>query len=319
MFKDFAVFTSGTQDPVSGAYVYNGTSATSGTPGNPWGRSHMSFFPDSDSKYLAVGARIDNVALATPGSEDVNSQYITNWMLERAPSNWQPSTFSPAHEIQVNVRPDRINLVLDPTFDNAGAAKWAYFNSVRQAGVGVDAGAAARLTSTGADSTSAYIYQITAIPVVPGETYTFSAAAKRTVGTPNLRMVFETGIGVVLSAPNADVTRTLTTDYDRYSQTVVIPAGVTSIYPYLFCAANATGNQVEVDQIQFEKGPAATPFFHGGSGNDYLWESGGTAHAARSYYYESRLDRIEAIRRALRDATPMGIPVGEPVFGVWPG
>jgi hypothetical protein len=88
-------------------------------------------------------------------------------------------------------------------------------------------------------------------------------------------------------------------------------------------ATTTSGNAVTADFIHMA-GVLAEPttstsftYFDGGSGDDYIWEEGTTATTGRSFYYENRVERTEAMMRALQDAAPLGIGIGTPRFGVW--
>jgi hypothetical protein len=64
-----------------------------------------------------------------------------------------------------------------------------------------------------------------------------------------------------------------------------------------------------------EEGNGLKPYFDGDSGSpDYVWELGGTAGKARSYYYRDKLNRHYALGKTLRENVQLGLVVGDPVY-----
>lgn len=567
MFKDFAIYG---VNPSNGqpltdpavSYVRNGTDVTSGHIGAAWTRPLLTFTPDRDAKYLGVGARITSPDQATIGQEYNKAQYFTKWQLERAKSNGLPTTYGPAREVQIIVKPDLINLFPNPGFESlAGAQNQGMTRNTAQNPRGINSGntveygmrwswtlsyltgltpvvgdvtTAARATvpaagETGVTSRGVDLYCNLDIvpptsgaaiqqPVVAGEVVTLSiyvrssvattyalsakthdgagnwigsgtsgtavavaantwtrlsvtvtvpagglylaASVRNTVSTtfPTGSTLDLTGILVMRSAfvldyfdgttktgrwNHADFrvtwvgtanssqstleavrvanrmsgNRTMpilsnawsskgtyslrltplnpvggtTTSRDVYASINLLSMGCREGETYTIRAVahqdgvlsgasgapaqarnlfiditgggggtrglkntpshtNAAGDYEHVltftvpsvagspvtamnlrfyhghdfgsedlwwDEVTITPGTEPIPYVDGSLGDDYLWEEGGTAHDARSYYYENRLDRVEAIRRALRDSVPLGIGVAEPKFAVW--
>jgi hypothetical protein len=53
-------------------------------------------------------------------------------------------------------------------------------------------------------------------------------------------------------------------------------------------------------------------------GEDYLWEQGGSANLARSYYYENYIERSYLIQTLLEENVPLGITANTPQYAVLP-
>jgi hypothetical protein len=71
-------------------------------------------------------------------------------------------------------------------------------------------------------------------------------------------------------------------------------------------------------KILVEEGTEVGDYFDGNSGDDYLWEQGGTPGATRSYYYPDRTVRHEILTRTLAENVALGIPVADPVYALFP-
>lgn len=316
MFKDFAVYdNAGTPDPVV-SYVRNGAEVTSGGVGNAWTRPYMTFVPDRDSAFLAIGARVQTPNQAVAGSEHLNAQYFTQWQLERAQASYLPRAYSPAREVQVVVKPDRLSLVVNPRGQvgnrpSANSGTWVTTENV---------------TVTGHPSA-----------------ITVGTSVSPTVNTQNqIASVFNVdGLGAstisrrggvwIKSSRGCNADAYLEGDYSGTTQITAVAADVWTwvvtkghgVGSFIVIVRTTSGNALTTDSVQFAGAVAETTFpsnftyFDGSMGDDYLWESGFTSTTGRSFYYENRLDRGEATTRVIRDAVPLGIGVGAAQFGVF--
>lgn len=65
-----------------------------------------------------------------------------------------------------------------------------------------------------------------------------------------------------------------------------------------------------VDDILLEEATSPGTFFDGNTAtNDYMWESGGTANASRSYYYKNFTNKVNRLNAALPLVTPVGATI----------
>ena len=62
----------------------------------------------------------------------------------------------------------------------------------------------------------------------------------------------------------------------------------------------------------------AGDWFDGNSGDDYLWEQGGTPGKTRSYYYQDRSNRHSILVRTLQDNVALGVTVEDPQYALLP-
>jgi hypothetical protein len=325
VFKDFAVYGNNSQgvrvDPATGPYTRAGVSASSGGVGNAWVRQHITFVPDRDSTYLAPAFRVLSPNQSVTNSEHLNAQYFAKFQLERSKlvSNGAPSAFSNAREVQVVVKPDRLNLVVNPRLAT-NTTSWAADTNCTIAQTTVSGVTGMQMTATAtAGSMSATLASANRFPVTAGVTYTGQASwVPVSAVTRQVRVQFAwyDSAGALLSSSLGTYATETTGQRVRTTVTATAPtsAATAAIQPYV--ASPAAAEVHHVSYFVVEKGTTAGTYFDGASGDDYLWETGGTAHAARSYYYENFLDRSEAVSRALLDAVPLGIGVGVAKYGV---
>jgi hypothetical protein len=325
MFKDFAIYVAGTDgatvDPQI-SYVRAGSELASGPVGSPWTRPHISFVPDRDGKYLSVAARVQSPATAAVGQENLNSQYFTKWQLERSLSTFLPRDYNPAREIQVVVKADRVNLVPNPSFEvnTTGWSPNANCTIARSTAQAYTGTASLEMTATALGNMQAY-HVNNRFPVTPGSTYTAQMRYRPNTTPRNVRVFigWYTSAGAFISSSVGPLASEVSGEWVLATGTAVAPSNAASGVVFSYVDAAAAGEVHYIDAVMVEAGSEVGTYFDGTFGDDYIWENGGTAHNARSYYYENRLDRGEAIRRALIDGVPWGIGVGVAQFGVFTG
>lgn len=77
---------------------------------------------------------------------------------------------------------------------------------------------------------------------------------------------------------------------------------------------------LNVDAVMVEPTDIAGTYFDGGfsPSTDYMWETGGTAGLARSYYYQRYGPASASVATVLNEATPLGISHATPLFATPP-
>jgi hypothetical protein len=326
MFKDFGAWTNSDgampPDPVL-SYIRQGAQVTSGNVGGAWTRPYLSFVPDRDSKYLAIGARVMAPnQIAGAGLEHEQAQYFTKWQLERAQTSGIPRDYESARQVQVVVKPDRINLVVNPRLETAVTSWVGAGNCTVSRSTTLGYGALL-MVSTAAGGMRASQDVAYRMPVRPKAVYTGQATFIPDVLAPsrsvqvrfawydsNLQVISYTTGAYVTESAGEEVIATVT-------GTAPDNAVTAAFQPYVNGAGAAESHRVTYFVV--EEGEVAGPYFDGASGDDYMWETGGAAHLSRSYFYENRLDRGEALLRTLWDTVPVGIGVGTPQFAVFTG
>lgn len=322
MLKDFSGF-SGVQPDPAVAYVRNGAEVVSGNPGAAWTRPYMTFVPDRDSSFLGVGARV-LTPNQTTGLVHQNAQYFTEWQLERAQASGLPRAYSPAREIKVVVKPDRLNLLTNTSFE-LNATGWSGNTNclvTRSTTVFSSGTASLRIESLAAGDMNAITGPSFRAEVTAQKVYTVQFKVRAGATSRGVRGILSwfTTAGAPLTTVTGTTVVSNTATWTTISVTGIAP--VSAAFCGLLVEVLGTGAASEyhyVDEVLFEQTDTLLPYFDGSFGDDYLWETGGVAHNSRSYYYENRLDRGEAIIRALRNAVPHGIGVGAAQFAVYTG
>lgn len=309
----FAMWPTAQRDPAE-FYVFSSTPVTSGGVGNAWTRATALFAVSrgnaqqgvSRIAYVGVGARFASMPAGT-------KQYLKKVQLERAynDAGTYPTSYSLARQVQTVVHPDRLNYSPNPGFavDTTNYSASAGGTLTR---VAFGAGFAGQTAIT---SNSAVTISHTLSGLVVGRRYTASilvAADQR----PDVVVGVATGTRIArLNYANAPAdpfglqTRRVYVVFDALATTETITLAPTAV--------TATPN-VLATQALIEVGDVLRPYFDGSSGADYLWETGGTAGKARSYYYKNRAERLAALKRILADNVPMGIGIADPQMAVLP-
>lgn len=273
------------------------TSATAGGVGQGYGRISATFHPTKDTRFIGVGGKWLNVQ-SSPQSGVAYRQYTRKVQVEKAHIGGAfPSTYEKARQVNVFVRPERVNLTVEQllvisgtfttgaTFD--GSSNWVQVTPA--------AGIANVRTRTPLTN------------LKTGQTYTVQFE----VANPNSTEI------------------TVQVDWcDSNSTVYTIPAGRRQVvsasgnrggaaYDSTFRFGDVQSTSVfMVRNPMIEKGSVLLPYFNGSTGPDMVW--GGAVNSSESFYYKDRAARYAAIKRILEANTPMGIGIGEPTFGVLP-
>lgn len=313
-FSEFGVWSLTTDDPAQ-FYAEGATAGTSGHTGEAWTR-HSAVFavPNGLNKaypkaaYVAIGGRF----LSVP---DNGRQYVKKVMLEPlSPGSTTPTSYSGARQVQATIRPDRLNFVVNPSFETNNSS-WSLSpigftaaTSLATSAVQAKFGSQSGLVTWPTASSPVSAVSTNIQGLVVGRTYTASAWVFVPSGSPNVRIdIFATKQGQTTTEKDRWVRISVKFTATQVNHSILIVAG-----------ASTTGQQVYIDGVMCEAGEFVKDYFDGSFGPDYLWETGGTAHAARSYFYKNRAERYAMVKKILEQNVPLGITVADPKFAVLP-
>jgi hypothetical protein len=220
-------------------------------------------------------------------------------------------TYADSRRIDLYLQANRINQVLNPSFESA-TTSWS---TTGTSAFATDAsGAVTGSSNSGkltANATSSTLTQAS-VKVTAGSAHTLSAYVKGTVGkTVTLSVAWKDSGGTTLST-STSAAITLSATFNRISLTGTAPAtAVTATITFTF--AGVSGNLYYVDAILFEANSYADSYFDGSTGyrntDDVLWENGGTNANSRSLYYRNKVSAISRL--------PVVIPEYLPVWSNW--
>ena len=321
--SEFAVWPSTALDDPVNAYVDSVTVATAGGVTQPAGRISATIaLNPATSRFLGVGGRWVNV----PDSSGIKYNcYTKNVQVEAAPVDaTMPSTFESARQINVYVKPDRINLSTNPGFIIDTTAFTSSLNTTvgRVARTSMASGWAGTLTAVAAGNMAAHTDVAGGannIPVRGGEYYTVSGyfepgSTRRNV---HIDYAFVDSAGAslgVVSTPSVQERGEPT----RVSFTAKAPSNAVSMRLIYAVDSAALGEVHYFGSLLVEKGTTLGAYFDGSSNADTIWRKGGTTGKTMSFLYKDRAARYAAILRILETNAPMGIGVGDPIFGQFP-
>ncbi|WP_020142239.1 hypothetical protein [Terracoccus sp. 273MFTsu3.1] len=337
VFTDFAHYSlASTLDPnavlvkakTSGA-AYDGA-ATGG-----FRRVSMSLTVPNDSNsqrraaYVAPGVRIAGMA-------QNNGVNIDSVQVEVAQAGaTTPTTYAPARSLQVGVRPNRLNWGW-----TKGSTGWSL---VAPSG-GAWSGAAPTVISSGApDDNGAFLRGTIStastlasggfgfgssgtdlLPVLAGVPWSVRALVRSSAAIGvNALVRWYNQSGAQIGGNTASVTKTLVANTwtEFRFDGLVPPSGATRAFVTYYSVTGpnwAIGDTMDLAGMLIEQAVKAGTYFDGLSGADYLFEQGGAAPGARSYYYEDYAVRSYLLKQVLAENCPLGVIPAVPQFAVQP-
>lgn len=345
---DFAVYGLADTDPVKGASSGGNAGTNSGAFGAAWTRHYAQFTAPVDysvsSGVLTRRAAYVAAGFQFTGIPATQLQHLDAVQLEFSDQNHPgsgqpilPTAFTPPRQMRVRVKPDRINLSINPSFV-ASVNNWPATGSctiTQDTTTGVVGSTSAKINAT-ADGTGTYI-QHNVSGLIYGEPYTFSCWFKR---DENIR-------DITLQAPKNGATASMLyfgtgSRYIPYGagqygdgpyggDTGIAPPPVGDwvqvwftfrainhtetfrVFPHL-TTPGAPGN-FWLDRVLIEQASAPGAYFDGGSGADYLWNPNfGTPNESQSWYYRDRVKKTYVVSQLIADNTPVGITAVDPVI-----
>lgn len=295
--------------------------------------------------YMAVGFQWQSV----PNAE---YQVMTDVQLEYARTTpgvaTTPSTYERPRQLQVIVKPNRLNYITNPAMQ-VSTSGWtgidgnetlavdnsqypgtiSYYNNLPYS-----IGQSLRCTLTNASSEGV---QISVPYLLPGETYICSfwclpgsqmadIIGSCGNGSGDIAALIDAADGYgdlpYSSGPYGGINASnvaLAQNWVQCSFAFVAPTDtpVLTIAATLVPSANYP-TLFWVTAVVVEPGDVLNPYFDGNSGPDALWETGGTAGLARSYYYNQYQYGQSIVTNTLAGNTPLGISYATPLYGVPP-
>jgi hypothetical protein len=316
---DFAIWQPTSADPAQVLIDTSNSGTVTGGVGAAWTRHYITVFPQtrnpawSRAAYAAVGLIYKAVPAATV-------QYIDDVQWEMAPLDTNmPSGYKPARTIQVRVRPTRLNMSTNPSFEvdltgwsllsqNAGGATVATVTTTTNSKFG------AKCLHVVADTDNA-ILQHTVVGLLPGHEYIASLYV-RNGGCTDVTLSL-TGARGDLIKPALTFTQTSPTTGDvlDWRRLYVVFVADTTVADLRLFSTGVTGRGFFVDGVLVEEGNGLADYFDGDSGvPDYAWELTGVAGKARSYYYRDKINRHYSLGKTLRENVAQSIFVDDPIY-----
>jgi len=292
-----------------GGYVYQQSTATATAP--------------SGTAYVAVVPHITPAAIGDGEIAYVDVHRIT---CNNIAARIAPSAFQPAREQIVTVAANRVNEVLNPSFD---VDTYGWYQQGGGAGTtyGVDAGVGR--THVGAAKIDAHYSGGSLAPgtgtlgqptsgtaqLRPGATYTMSVYILPQAGSPAINLYAAIGgnsADIVLGNSTATTT-VIEGGWYRLWVTFTVPlsaSGDVGVWIYVAQAdwdAHAANVTWWVDDAMIERSPLLNPYFDAAEPSpDYLWEA--AAYRSRSHYYRDFRALQYRLNGLVSQAVPLGVP-----------
>lgn len=360
---DFCIYTSADPDPAQTYALWNNQGSLSGS--TDYERPFAILVPPreyqvSDGSYLwnkAAYASFGFQWIAIPNGE---SQILNNIQVEYPLLNGTtyvyPQEYQTPRELQLTVRPNRLNYITNPSFEGNVTTGWipvgagatitadnvtqtpqnisTYRNEQFNAGTHSGKIALASSSDTGAKIVVPYL--------IPGRTYIISAYLQVGAGFADIWMEDDqtpqehTGIVAVSAIPyggNATVgygggpyggvTGTnIALPQSTWYRIFCIFLAQTDTVTWTFAGIPITSASFPIhfwiDAVLCEEGDILYDYFDGNSGVDAIWEQGGVENTTRSYYYDQLEYGKHVVDDIMAKNTPYGISYATPMYGVLP-
>lgn len=224
----------------------------------------------------------------------------------------EPLPFADARRVDIVLRANRINLVLNPSFETS-LANWYFAGAdatLDPTGAIEGSDSSVRMTATDADLCSAV--SISKVAVQGGDQNALSAYVKATPGTTaRLSIIWydeaDQSIGQVTTIP---VSLTLSS-WTRIPFTAISPSNAVTAEIAVDFEPAAIGSVMYVDAVLFEKAAFVVDYFDGNTGykqlGDTVWDNASTING-RSHYYKNREVVTKRLFSVLSDYLPTGTP-----------
>ena len=224
----------------------------------------------------------------------------------------EPTTFADARRIDIILRANRINQILNPSFEGSlnnwyfeGGTPEVVLDSAVEGGL-----YSVKIVADNADDVNAIT--LGRVDVQGGDQNALSAYVKATAGsTGRLSIVwYDQSEQVIAVSSTSSVSLTLD-NWERIEFTAAAPETAVTATISIDFTPGAIGDEVYLDAVMFEKAAFVVPYFDGNSGyaqlGDLIWE-GGDATNGRSHYYKNR----ETVTKRLLAVLPEYLHSGSP-------
>ena len=349
---DFSVASLTDNDP---ALTYpNWNNAGLSVPTTGYARSFSWFLPPQDyfvsggqqlyerGAYMAVGFQLNNVPNnAKVIMTDVQAELasITGGFGAAA-----PSAYMLPRSVQTIIKPDRMNFITNPSFEN-GTAGWSAVGSGvltqdQTTSVGAIIVIDEQQQSSGVSSLKVGVSHasgdgasIQLNNLIAGDTYIVSAYVQVAANVTDINMTCANGT-TSISHGNSGTgydTGTYGSGYfgGNPASSSVLPTGQwfriyttfqpTDVTATLVITANTlSATNIWIDAVLAEPGEVLGFYFDGNFGDNYFWEAGGSPGSARSYFYDEFSVKSQAVTNVLAHHTPLGISYSTPVYFIPP-
>jgi len=216
------------------------------------------------------------------------------------------NTFADARRIDMYLKANRINNILNPSFESA-ITNWSVptGGSVATDASGAITGSTSsgKVTATGSSS----VLNQSGVTVVASSPHTLSAYVKGTAGTTvSMNIAWKDSVGGSISTSTSSTT-TLTTSFQRISYLATAPSNAaTASISFIF--AGASTNTYNVDAVMFEASATLNPYFDGTTGynitDDLMWENNGTNANSRSLYHKNKTTAVNRLATVIPEYLP---------------
>lgn len=215
------------------------------------------------------------------------------------------TTYVDPRRIDIYLEANRINEILNPSFE-VNTSNWSATNAtVARVSGGASGSWSGSVTSSNASST---LSSSASVLVTPSAENTFSAYLK-TANTAGVTLTIEwLTSGNTSISTDTEVIASIASTWTRYSSTKVAPSNAAKAN-ISFVFSGASSDVYSVDAVMFERSSYLNPYFDGDAGyyftEDLRWENGSNT-SGRSLYYRNRTASVTRLKNLIPDYIPYG-------------
>lgn len=316
-FDDFAHGLNGGHDPRMTTIPANTVSISTTTTAwvRNWIRQTVPLEYPIPGGYAWKRATYAAVGVKWPALANNAGQYIDLIQLEKR-SGTAPTAWDSARAVVVKVKPERVNYISNPSLE---------INTTGWSSVGSNTPTLSQNSTFFKYGTKSLKVTLAANPpawsflpwqgaginisgLTDGETYVASAWVYREVGCPAVFTVISgQGYGSGTGSAYTGVWERISIQFKKLPST-------TATFQVVFDQDTMHAGQAAtfyVDGIMCERLSVSRNDYFDGSfpGQDYLWDSAGTPHLTKSYYYSGRREKQYRLESVIKENVPLGIQV----------
>lgn len=229
------------------------------------------------------------------------------------------TTFVDARRIDIVLRANRINQIINPSFET-DISGWSVLNGELSQVTGGNSEYSLKSAKVTVDSAGVAGLAIEEpIAVISNDQHAVSAYVKGPANvSASIQVIWAYEYGTQAGVTISENVQ-LTGDWQRVSFETISPNLATTADIVVQFSGCEAGDEIQVDEVLFEKAAYVSPYFDGNSGyeqyGDVVWENG-FDNNSRSHYYKNREVVTKRLIAVLKDYIPAGsawaVFVGQP-------
>lgn len=286
-----------------GDFISSTSASTTATGIGSWSRSTATTGTAPSDAYYAIPV------VTVVGCSSGEIHYFDAFQIEEGST---ATTFSDARRVDVTLRANRINQLLNPSFENSLDNWLVEGGTAALDSNGAVDGSNYSLEITSSGTASCYATSVNRVDVQAEDQNAFSAYVKGDAGvTARLSIIWYNQANSTIGAETTPFQTLSPSSWTRLAFTALSPATAVTANVSVEFVPTAANDVMYLDAVMFEKASFVVDYFDGSTGyqqtGDLIWENGDPV-SGRSHYYKNR----EVVTKRLFSVLPEYLPTGSP-------